>query len=90
MSDNPTDTLTHDPRPHVRAGSIAWGLIVIASASLVLWVSALPSRRAAVADWVLSLTPGDAALVAVLACGAIVLIAGVLAAIRRAQRRSPR
>ena len=90
MSDNPTDALTHDPRPHVRAGSIVWGLIVIASASLVLWVSAVPSRRAAVADWVLGLTPGDAALVAVLACGAIVLIAGVLAAIRRAQRRSPR
>ena len=87
MSDNTTTTTTPAARPHVRAGSIAWGLIVIAAASLALWVSAVPARRTAVADWVLALTPGDAALVAVLACGAIVLIAGVLAAIRRAQKR---
>ena len=74
-------------RPHVRAGSIAWGLIVITGAALVLWVIAEPARRSAVAEWATTLTPGGVALVAILACGAILLLAGVLTAIRRAQHR---
>jgi hypothetical protein len=82
-----TDETTPE-RPHVRAGSIAWGLIVIATAAAVLWVVAEPARRSAVTDWAATLTPGGAALVAVLVCGAILLLSGVLAAIRRAQRRS--
>lgn len=77
-----------DPRPRVRAGSIAWGLIVITAASLVLWVAYDPARRSAVTDWALSLTPGGVVLVGVLALGGILLLAGVLAAIRRAQRRA--
>ena len=61
-----TDDLTTDPRPHVRAGAIAWGLIVIAAASLVLWVALDPDRRAAVTDWATSLTLGGFVLVGVL------------------------
>ncbi|MCU1409766.1 MAG: hypothetical protein JWR04_473 [Rhodoglobus sp.] len=83
-----SNDLTADPRPHVRAGSIAWGLIVIVAASAVLWVAYDPARRAAVTDWVLSLTAGGFVLVGVLVLGGILLLAGILAAIRRAQRRS--
>ena len=76
MSDDTTTTPTTTPRPHVRAGSIAWGLIVVTTGALVLWVLSNVDRREAVADWVLALTPGGIAIV------------GVLAAIRRAQRRT--
>ena len=75
-------------RPHVRAGSIASGAIVVAVAALVLWVTSEPSRREAVTDWALTLTPGGAALVGVLVLGGFLLLGGVLAAIRRAQRKS--
>lgn len=83
-----SDDLTTDPRPHVRAGSIAWGLIVIVAASLVLWVAYDPAQREAITDWALSLTAGGLVLVGVLVLGGILLLAGVLAAIRRAQRRA--
>jgi len=82
-----TTDVTPDPRPHVRAGSIAWGLIVIVSASLVVWVAFDPARREALTDWALSLTAGGLVLVGVLVLGGILLLAGILAAIRHAQRR---
>ncbi len=74
------------PRPHVRAGSLVWGAIVITVAALTLWVAVSDTRREAAIDWMLALTPGTAGIVAALACGGILLIAGVLAAIRHAQR----
>ena len=83
-----SNDVTTEPRPHVRAGSIAWGLIVIVAASLVLWAAYDPSRRAAITEWALSLTAGGLVLVGVLVLGGILLLAGILAAIRRAQRRS--
>ena len=76
------------PRPHVRAGCIAWGLIVIAVASAALWTSRDAGRRAALADWATSLTAGGLVLVGVLVLGGILLLGGILAAIRHAQRRS--
>jgi hypothetical protein len=81
-----TDDLT-PARPHVRAGAIAWGLIVIATASLVLWVAFDPDRREGVTEWATSLTVGGFVLVGVLVLGGILLVSGILAAIRRAQRR---
>lgn len=82
-----SDDVTTTARPHVRAGSIAWGLIVIAAASVTLWVTFDADRRGAVTDWATSLTAGGLVLVGVLVLGGILLIAGILAAIRRAQRR---
>lgn len=82
-----SDELDTAPRPHVRAGSIVWGAIVITVAALALWVAVSGTRREAAIDWMLALTPGTAAVVGVLALGGILLIAGVLAAIRRAQRQ---
>jgi hypothetical protein len=82
-----TDDITTVPRPQVRAGSIAWGLIVIAAASATVWVAFDPDRRSAVTDWVLSLNAGGFILVGVLVLGGILLLAGILAAIGRAQRR---
>ncbi|CAN5296323.1 hypothetical protein BH11ACT5_BH11ACT5_26880 [soil metagenome] len=83
-----SDDVTTTPRPRVRAGSVAWGLIVIVTASATLWVAFDPDRRRAVTDWATSLTPGGFVLVLVLVLGGILLLAGILAAIRRAQRRS--
>ena len=82
-----SDDITTTPRPHVRAGSIAWGLIVIAAASVTLWVALEPQRRTAVTDWALSLNAGGLVLIGVLLLGGILLLAGILAAIGRAQRR---
>lgn len=84
MSDD-TSTTT---RPHVRAGSIAWGLIVIAAASATLWVAFDTARRAALADWATSLTAGGFVLLGVLMLGGVLVLAGILAAIRHAQRRT--
>lgn len=83
-----TDDVTTTPRPHVRAGAIAWGLIVMVAASLVLWVAYDPARREALTHWALSLSAGGFVLVGVLVLGGILLLSGILAAIRRAQRRS--
>ena len=90
MSNDTTTTTTTPLRAHVRAGSIAWGLIVISGAAIALWVSGSGARRAALLDWMLELTPGTSVLLGVLVLGGILLLAGVLAVIRRAQRRNPR
>ncbi len=82
-----TDSPTPQPRPHVRWGAIVWGLIVIATAGGILFVLADAGRTAAFASWLGGLTWGIAVVVGVLALGALALILGLLAVIRRAQRR---
>lgn len=76
------------PRPRIRAAAITWGLIVAAIASVTLWVITSPARREGFVDWVLALTPGDVTLLALAASGAIVLVAGLLSAVRSVQTRS--
>jgi hypothetical protein len=75
------------PRPRVRAGAIAWGLMVIGIATTVLTVIGQPQSRGDFAEWIGSATPGGVAIVAVLAVGAFILLLAVLSLIRRAQRR---
>jgi hypothetical protein len=76
-------------RPRIRSGAIAWGLIVMATAGGVLFALADPARRAAFTAWLTTLTPGGAILVGVIALGTLLLLLGVLAVIRRAQRPEP-
>lgn len=78
---------TPDERPRIRAGAIAWGLIVIAAAVGLLTIAIDPNRRDAVITWVMNLTPGNAIVVGVLVLGGFLLLMGLLAGIRKAQRR---
>jgi len=75
------------PRPRLRVGAIVWGLIVTAVASTSLYVAANPPVRAELADWIGGLTPVSLGLIAILALGAIVLVASLVSVIMRAQLR---
>lgn len=75
------------PKPRIRSGAIAWGLIVCAAAIAVLATIASPSARDGFVTWLIGLNPGGVALVAVLAVGVFILLLAGLALIRRAQRR---
>ncbi len=76
------------PRPRIRAGAIVWGVLLCAIAGLTLWAQSDPTREARFTDWVLRLPQGAAGLLALLVLGALLLLWGALAAIRRAQDRS--
>jgi hypothetical protein len=78
------------PRPRIRFGAIAWGLIVCALAATVFWISTDDGRRDAFGTWVTGLTPGTFGLLVMLVLGALLLLWGGLAAIRRSQERAPR
>ncbi len=89
MSSTPESTTPQSPvaaRPRIRAGAIAWGLIVIAVAAGTLYTIASDERREAAVRWFSTLTPGGAAIVGVLVLGGFLLLLGILAAIRHAQR----
>ena len=75
------------PRPRIRFGAIAWGLIVCALAATTLWISTDESRRIAFGDWISGLTPGTSGLIMLLILGILLLLWGGLAAIRRSQER---
>jgi uncharacterized integral membrane protein len=76
------------PRPGIRSGAIAWGVIVLAFAAAVMIVTAVPGNAAAFAAWTASLTPVAIGVLVVVAIGVLVLLFASLSAIRRAQRRS--
>ncbi|WP_395244403.1 hypothetical protein ACGGZK_00955 [Agromyces sp. MMS24-K17] len=74
--------------PRVRWGAIVWGLAFAAIAALELWILVDPSRRDATADWFASLSGVTAALVLLLAIGAVLLVAGIAGVARRLSSRS--
>ncbi|GAB3397160.1 hypothetical protein GCM10027568_32580 [Humibacter soli] len=76
------------PRPRVRSGAIAWGLIVLAFSALMLTLTTVPGNAVAFAHWASSLTPGTITVIVVVAVGAFILLLALLSAIRRAQRRA--
>jgi hypothetical protein len=82
-----TDPSPAAPRPRVRSGAIAWGLIVCASMITLLAVVLSPDARDAFGAWSASLTIASIVLIGVLALGAFVLLIALLSAIRGAQRR---
>lgn len=79
-------TAVRPPRPRIRFGTIAWGLIVCAIAATTLAIISDPERRAGFGGWLLQLDGRAAANIVVLAFGALLLLLGLLAVIRRAQR----
>lgn len=85
MTDETTTTTAAATQPRVRFGAIAWGLIVIAAATAVLLTLLRPAAREAIIDWMSRATGADVALVAVLACGGVLLVSGLVALARRVQ-----
>lgn len=75
-------------QPRIRAGAIAWGLIVSVAAVSVLAIVLRPGAREAFLAWMLDRTPVDLGIGAVLVLGGLVLLLALLRLIRRAQRRS--
>ena len=75
------------PRPRIRVGAIVWGVLLCAIAALTLWVTTDSSRARAFSDWFTGLPDGAAGLLLLLVVGALLLLWGALAAIRRSQER---
>ncbi|NLP84159.1 hypothetical protein HF576_09870 [Microbacterium sp. CFH 90308] len=85
VADAATPACTPDA-PRTRWAAIIWGAVFAATAALALWVTVSPDRRAALADWTVSLSPTAAVAYLVLVVGAVALVAGVVGVARRAQR----
>jgi uncharacterized integral membrane protein len=69
--------------PRIRWAGIVWGLIVSAIAVVVLTVTGSASGRTAFLDWATTLTAGTVWLLVVLVAGALLLVLGLLALLRR-------
>ncbi|MFC0682818.1 hypothetical protein ACFFGH_33720 [Lysobacter korlensis] len=74
-------------RPRIRVGAIVWGVLLFAIAALTLWVTTDPARERAFSNWFAGLPEGAAGLLLLLVVGALLLLWGALAAIRRSQER---
>lgn len=75
------------PRPRIRSGAIVWGLLVSATAVLILTVVGSPTNSAAFSAWAGALGVGGVILTAVIALGAFILLMALLSLIRREQRK---
>jgi hypothetical protein len=69
--------------PRIRWAGIIWGLIVSAIAVAVLAITGSAFGRTAFLDWAASLTAATVWLLVVLVAGALLLIFGLLALLRR-------
>ncbi|MFC4244321.1 hypothetical protein ACFOYW_13150 [Gryllotalpicola reticulitermitis] len=72
--------------PRIRWGGIIWGLVFVASGWFALWTMQSHERRSAFSDWILTLNDGGWAIVAAFAIGALLLVLGLIAALRAATR----
>ena len=84
-TENTTVTET-TARPRIRWGAIAWGLIVCALAAMTMVITGSPGNRTAFVEWLGRLTPGTMWLIAVFVVGGVILLLGLLAALRRGGR----
>lgn len=82
----PTITETTTP-PRTRWAAIIWGLLFAAIAGGALWALADETRREAVADALLTLTPPTIITILLLTAGVLLLVGGATGLIRRAQRK---
>lgn len=74
-------------RTPVRWGGVVWGLLLVLFAAGTLWVLSSPSRLAAWELWVSTLTPATAWALGIAVVGLVIVVSGLLGAIRSAQRR---
>lgn len=74
------------PAPRIRWAAVVWGVVLAALAATAVWVVTDSARRDDVAEWLLSLSVAAGIAYAILAVGALVLIAGLVGIARRLQR----
>lgn len=74
-------------RPRVRFGTISWGLIVGLGGLALLLLLLTPGARSQLVQWVLGLDAATVVQLVAVMCGAILLLLGVLALVRRRQLR---
>jgi len=74
------------PGPRTRWAAIVWGVFFAILAWTGIWMLSSSTRRDDVTDWLAGLTPGTITAISLLSVGVLVLIAGVVGLIRRAQR----
>ncbi|MDQ1598271.1 MAG: hypothetical protein QOI70_1695 [Microbacteriaceae bacterium] len=84
-----TDSTDQVPRPRVRWGAIAWGVIASAIVVATLSLAGSPTRRDSFAGWLFALSPGAIIVLVAIAIGAILLLLGILAALRKTDSRPP-
>ncbi len=80
-------------RPRIRFAAVVWGLLIAAAAAAAIWLVVSPARSRAATDWLLGSGGADwtiVAVVLVLGIGVAILIASLLAALRRWQTRHDR
>lgn len=85
--DRPNEASAVRTGPRTRWAGIIWGAVFSALAVTVLVTVGSGERRAAFGDWASSLTVAGFTLVVVLALGCLLLLLGLLAAVRQVQRR---
>ncbi|MDN4614193.1 hypothetical protein P5G50_06970 [Leifsonia sp. F6_8S_P_1B] len=74
-------------RAPVRWGGVVWGALLVLFAAGTLWVLSAPSRLAAWDLWVSTLTTATAWALGIAVVGMVIVVSGLLGAIRSAQRR---
>lgn len=73
--------------PCTRWAAIIWGALFAGVAAGGLWLLADDDRRGGVADWTMSLTPPTVTALMILGVGLLLLVAGAIGLVRRAQHR---
>lgn len=81
------------PAPRIRWAGIVWGSVFVVVAAVALGQLADASRREAIHEWLLTLTPatvspGAVVGFVVLGLGVLLLVGGAVALLRRAQVRA--
>lgn len=80
-----TDSPAVVPGPRVRWAGIVWGTFFSALAFAALWILGSPERREAAGAWLEQLTAPTIVGTAILALGIVLLVAGLVGLLRRAQ-----
>jgi len=72
--------------PRIRWAGIIWGLMFLAAGWFALWTLTAAARRSAFSGWILTLGDGGWMIVAAFALGGLLLVLGLIAALRAASR----
>lgn len=73
--------------PRIRWAGIVWGLVFAAAGSFAVWTMLSAERRAAFSDWILTLNNGGWTVVGAFTIGGLLLVLGMISALRAASHR---
>lgn len=86
-SDQPPSEPNRSRRPRIRTGAVIWGLLLVATALLALWMATRPRGRDRLVEAVFALDGFGWTVVTVIAIGATVTLIALAAVIRHVQHR---